>query len=464
MDFLDEDYIKERDLWLTRNRYFYSDIKRLFGYLIPEGSSVLEISFDDGWLLDALKPKTGMHLGFNKTVSEQGRNKYPRFKYVTTDEKDKLRITETFDYIILLNVVGSVTDLQGFFEQLHSVSNKDTKIVVTFYNYLWEPVIKLSEFFGFKQKQRIQNWLSVDDLAGLLDLANFEVIRDDRRLLWPKKIPIVSWFLNRLVARLPFFHRLNFWNYIIARPRPEFFQAKQYSVSVVVPVRNEKGMIGQIATRVPDMGEKTEIVFVEGGSHDGSWEEIIRIAKEHEGKRQIKFLKQTGQGKGDAVRAGFDVASGEILMILDADLTVPPEELGLFYKVAFSGQAEFVNGSRLVYPMEKQAMRFLNLLANKFFSLVFTWFLRSRVKDTLCGTKALFKKDYLKIAKNRRYFGDFDPFGDFDLIFGAHKLGLKIAELPVHYKERRYGQTNISRFRHGWLLLKMCMFAATKIE
>ncbi|MDP2724847.1 MAG: glycosyltransferase family 2 protein [Syntrophales bacterium] len=176
------------------------------------------------------------------------------------------------------------------------------------------------------------------------------------------------------------------------------------------------------------------------------------------------MLRQSGVGKGDAVRLGFAHAKGDILMILDADLTVPPECLPRFYDVLHRGKGEFANGVRLVYPMEKEAMRFLNLMGNKFFSRAFSWLLGQPIKDTLCGTKTLWKSDYDRIVANRSHFGDFDPFGDFDLLFGAAKLNIKIHEVPIRYMERSYGATNIQRWRHGWLLLKMVFFAVRRIK
>jgi glycosyltransferase involved in cell wall biosynthesis len=196
---------------------------------------------------------------------------------------------------------------------------------------------------------------------------------------------------------------------------------------------------------------------------DGTQEEINRIIAAYP-EKDIRLILQDGQGKGDAVRKGFSAAKGDILMILDADLTVPPEDLPKFYRALAENHGEFINGCRLVYPMEKQAMRFLNYIGNKFFSIMFTWILNQRFKDTLCGTKALLKKDYEKIQANRSFFGNFDPFGDFDLIFGAVKQNLKVVEVPIRYRERTYGRTNINRFRHGILLMKMTIFAYKKMR
>lgn len=453
-----------RERWVNRNRYFYSDMLRFLRYAIPPGSRVLQSGFDFGWLLNELHPARGVYLGMSEVLNQQGRSRFSHLTFVDDISEDQIFLKEKFDYIISSNVVGSVSDVQAYFQRLQVVAEPHTRIIVTYYNYLWEPIVKLGELVGLKQRLWIQNWLSAEDISLLLDLAGFEVIKKGRRLLLPKYVPLISWFFNRVLAKLPLVSRLNFWNYVIARPRPDQKQVRGYSVSVIVPARNEKGNIEAIAQKVPQMGKGTEIIFVEGGSADGTWEEIQRVAAKHQGSKTIRFVRQDGKGKGDAVRAGFELARGEILMILDADLTVPPEDLPRFYQVIASGYAEYAHGNRLVYPMEKQAMRFLNLLGNKFFSALFSWLLKQRIKDTLCGTKVMLKSDYLLLAANRGYFGDFDPFGDFDLIFGASKLSLKMVEIPVHYKERSYGATNINRFRHGWLLLRMCLFAMRKLE
>ncbi|MCL1915395.1 MAG: glycosyltransferase family 2 protein [Desulfovibrionaceae bacterium] len=232
---------------------------------------------------------------------------------------------------------------------------------------------------------------------------------------------------------------------------------------MVIPARNEAGNIENALLRTPEMGAGTEIIFVEGNSTDNTWESITEAIARHP-ERRCKALRQPGKGKGDAVRAGFAVAEGDILMILDADLTMPPETLPQFFEAIASNHGEFINGVRLVYPQEKEAMRFFNLVGNKFFSLAFSWLLGRPIKDTLCGTKVLSRANYLKIAANRAYFGDFDPFGDFDLLFGAARQNLKIVDLPVRYRERTYGETNISRWRDGFILLRMVLFALNRIK
>jgi glycosyltransferase involved in cell wall biosynthesis len=270
---------------------------------------------------------------------------------------------------------------------------------------------------------------------------------------------------------MPFIRRLCLYTYVIARPI-DIDPRKEKSVSVIIAAMNEKGNIESAVLRTPKMGESTEIIFVEGGSKDGTYEEIIRVSKKYSNNKgnkkgkisKILYAKQDGKGKGDAVRKGFDMATGDILMILDADLTVPPEDLPKFYEAIASNKGEFINGTRLVYPMEDQAMRTLNIIVNRAFSIIFTWILDQRFKDTLCGTKVISKKNYEKLKAGRLYFGNFDPFGDFDLIFGASKLNLKVIEVPIRYGARTYGSSNIQRFKHGWLLLKMCIFAMKKIK
>jgi hypothetical protein len=361
-------------------------------------------------------------------------------------------------------LVNDVWDVQAVLQQVAKLTTSHTRIIINAYSRLWEPVLKVAEWLDLAKPTLYQNWLTVDDIAGLLSLTDCEVIKQSQEILWPVGTWLWADLCNHFLVKLWPFTHLALTNFIVARPRPQAdLRAKLPSVSVIIPARNEAGNITEIFARTPHMGERTELVFVEGHSRDNTYAAVETAIAAHP-ERCCQLLGQTGEGKGDAVRLGFTRAKGDMLMILDADLTVPPEDLPRFYEALCSGKGEFINGVRLVYPMEKQAMRFLNLLGNKFFCLAFSWLLGQPIKDTLCGTKVLWKRDYEAIAANRAYFGDFDPFGDFDLIFGAVKLNLKITDLPIRYRERTYGSTNIQRWKHGWLLLRMVIFAAKRLK
>jgi hypothetical protein len=353
-------------------------------------------------------------------------------------------------------------DVQTALEQVRRLSHPRTRLILNLYSHLWQVILSLAQALNLAAPMLEQNWLTLADLSNLLNLSGFEVIRSWQEVLLPLPIPLLSAFFNRFLIRFwPFYH-LALSNFVVARPLPEAIEAEP-SVSVVIPARNEAGNICPIFERVPQMGSRMELIFVEGHSRDDTYAVIEREIAAHADVPSL-LLRQTGIGKADAMRLGFAHASGDILMILDADLTVPPEDLPRFYRAICSRKGEFVNGVRLVYPMERQAMRPFNFLGNKFFSLAFSWLLGQPIKDTLCGTKVLWRKDYDLIVSNRSYFGDFDPFGDFDLLFGAARLNLKIIDLPIRYRERSYGTTNISRWKHGWLLLKMVLFAARRIK
>jgi ubiquinone/menaquinone biosynthesis C-methylase UbiE len=451
-----------RQYWRTRNSYYYNDQERYFRFLVSEGLSILELGCGTGDLLNSLKPKRGVGIDFSHKMIDIAKKRFPHLEFHTADIEQMEGWDETFDVLIISDVVGHLMDIEETFRNLHIFCRPDTRIIISYYNLLWEPILKVGELLGLKMPQHNQNWLSSDDICNLLSLAHFQVVKSDFRLLVPKRIPWFSDFINRYFASLPGLRRLCLCQYIVARSIKQK-EKREFSTTILIPCKNEKGNIEPAVKRIPPFGNHQEIIFVDGHSTDGTQEEIKRIIKAHP-EKDIGLMTQDGQGKGDAVRQGFAAAKGDILMILDADLTVPPEDLPKFYRALSEDHGEFINGCRLVYPMEKQAMRFLNYLGNKFFSMMFTWILNQGFKDTLCGTKALLKKDYEKIQANRSYFGDFDPFGDFDLIFGAVKQNLKVVEVPIRYRERTYGRTNISRFSHGWLLMRMTVFAYKKIK
>lgn len=443
--------------------YYWNYITRYCDYFIHDDDTVLEIGCGTGELLAELKGKRKLGIDFSEKMIEGARKNYPDLEFRVMDANE-LEIEQTFDVVVISNLIGSLVDIQKALEEVHSVCHERTRVILTYFNFVWEPSLRLAEFLKLKKNQPVQNWLSHKDIMNVLYLAGFEVYRRNRNVLVPFKIPCVSWFLNDIVSKLPLFNAFALNQFIFARELPGLRPRQEASVSIVIPARNESGNIENAILRMPDFSSHQEIIFVEGNSTDDTYAEILRIQNKYQETHDIKVFQQEGKGKYDAVKKGYAHASGEVLMILDADLTVPPEDLPKFYNALVSGKGEFINGTRLVYTMEKKAMRFLNMLGNKFFSMAFSWLLEQPVKDTLCGTKVMYRTDYEKLVKNRKFFGDFDPFGDFDLLFGAYKLNLKIIDLPVRYQERVYGDTNISRFKHGLVLLRMWGFAIRKIK
>jgi ubiquinone/menaquinone biosynthesis C-methylase UbiE len=440
--------------------YYQRYLRRYFAFVIPPGARVIEVGCGLGDLLAAVQPSHGLGIDFSAAMVGLARSRHPDLEFQVADALD-FSADEQFDYIILADLVNDLPDVQAVLERLRTVTHPGTRLVLNFFSNLWRPILGIAERLGLKGPTALQNWLSASDMANLLHLADWEVVRTDARLLWPAGTPWVAPLLNRWVA--PLLRHMCLTTIMVARPRPQPMARPHFSCSVVIPARNEAGNIEAAIQRTPEMGLGTEIIFIEGHSKDNTWGEINQAAARHP-ERRIKILKQQSVGKGGAVREAFAAATGDLLFILDADLTMPPEELPKFYALARAGTSEFVNGVRLVYPMEHEAMRFLNMVANKFFGLAFSWLLGQHLKDTLCGTKVLFRADYDAIARQRAYFGDFDPFGDFDLLFGAAKLNLRMLDVPIRYQARTYGQTNIQRWRHGWLLLRMMLFAALRIK
>jgi 2-polyprenyl-3-methyl-5-hydroxy-6-metoxy-1,4-benzoquinol methylase len=445
--------------------YYHQQLEHYHTLLVSPGMRVLEIGCGTGDLLAAMKPAVGVGVDFSEEMIKQARQKHPELRFIQADAHELL-LDGQFDVIVLSDLVNDLWDVQAVFRRIAPLAHPRTRLIVNTYSYLWAPLLATAQRLGLSKSTLEQNWLTVEDLINLLGLTDFQVIKHSPEILLPLPLPFLSKLANRFLVKLWPFYLAALTNFVIARPTklPKLNTAlKEPRVSVIIPARNEAGNIERIFTRTPSMGSSTELIFVEGHSRDDTYAAIERAMRKYP-HWPCKLLKQTGQGKGDAVRLGFTEASGDILMILDADLTVPPEDLPCFYEALVSGKGEFINGVRLVYPMQRQAMRFVNIIGNKFFSFAFSWLLKQPIKDTLCGTKVLWKRDYDLIAANRSYFGDFDPFGDFDLLFGAAKLNLKIVELPIRYRERTYGTTNIQRWKHAWLLLRMVLFAARRIK
>jgi ubiquinone/menaquinone biosynthesis C-methylase UbiE len=449
---------------LRSSNYYHRRLAEIYRFLIPPGQRVLELGCGEGNLLAALEPSTGVGVDFSPAMIARARAGHPELEFILKDAQE-LELQATFDCIIISDLVNDLWDVAAVFERMAPVCGPQTRIVINTYSRLWEIPLNMARRIGLANPTPALNWLTADDLVNMLYLSGFELIRRWQEILFPLRVPVIDAVCNKYLVKISPFRLAALTNFLIARPawQREVARGGKPLVSVVVPARNEAGNVENIFRRLPEMGAGTELIFVEGHSTDDTYAAIERAAANYPARR-VKILRQTGRGKGDAVRAGFAAAQGEVLMILDADLTVAPEDLPRFYEVLRTGKGEFVNGVRLVYPMEERAMRFFNLVANKFFAGAFSWLLGQTIKDTLCGTKVLSRKNYELIARNRAYFGEFDPFGDFDLIFGAAKLNLKIIDLPIRYAERTYGETNIARWRHGPVLLRMVMFACRRIK
>jgi len=456
------DNIAERKAGVL-TRHYRTRLTEIYRHVVGECSSILEIGCGSGDLLNALNPAKGVGIDISPKMIARAQQQYPDLQFVCADAQ-AFDLGETvFDVIILSDVLNDLWDVQAVLTHLQRYCDKSTRIIFNVFSHAWEYPRHFFEMLGLVTPNLSQNWLTPIDVHNLADLAGYEQVKHWEEVLCPLPIPVVASFCNRILVKMPLFRAAALTNFYVFRPHSKSDKRDAVpSVSVIVAARNESGHIDELMQRIPDMGSHTEIVFVEGNSTDDTYQVIEEAISKS--ARDCKLLKQPGKGKGDAVRAGFAIAKGDILMILDADITVPPEDLQRFVDVLASGAGEFANGVRLVYPMQDDAMRFLNLLGNKFFSWAFSWLLGQPIRDTLCGTKVLWATDYQKIANGRSYFGEFDPFGDFDLLFGAARQNLKILEVPIRYRARRYGETNISRWSHGWLLLQMVVFAARRIK
>jgi len=451
-----------RSKWIGRNRYYYESVLRLFRFLVEPQKRVLNVRCQTGFILDAVQPKRALGIEISPEMVAIANAAAPAFEYQVCFPED-FKSNETFDYVIFSDI-GDTVDVQKALLSMKSACEPHTRLIIYSYNHLWEPLWSLAQRLGMKIPQTEQNWFSEQDIQGLLAITGYEWLKTYRLILFPKYIPLLSPLINRLVAKLPLINRLCMVQVLVARPRLQLPDPSSVSVSVIIPCKDERGNVQAAVERIPQLGRHTEIIFCDDKSTDGTADEVRRMQREHPG-RSIKLVDGPGICKAQNVWAGFRAASGDVLMILDADLTVMPEELPYFFNAIASGDVEFVNGSRLVYPMPKAAMKATNMIGNKFFSIVFSYLLGQPVKDTLCGTKVLWRSDWDRIVSLIGSWGTEDRWGDYELLFGAAKLDLRIMDQPVHYQERVYGATKMTRvFKNGLIMLRMCYYGFLKLK
>ena len=469
-----------REGFRRRNAVYHHTLEAIVRAHVPEGKRVLQLGCGTGALLAAAKPSFGVGVDLSAGMLAEARRLHPEphLAFVRGDA-EALPLGGVFDYVIGCDLIGYLEDIERALEGLRAVCGPETRVLFSYFNFTWQPLLAAAEALGLKLPTLDQNWLGRGDIENLFALADYQLEDEGVRLLSPFSLGPLTSLVNDRLATAPGLRHLALVDYFVARPLPRA-PVRPLSVSVVVPCRNEAGNIAEAVERTPEMGTGTELVFVDGSSTDGTVEEIERQIALHRGKRNLRLVHQVPPrdagaagtpddlmlpaGKGDAVRKGFAAATGDVLMILDADLTVPPEELPKFFEAIARGKGRLANGTRLVYPLEDEAMKFFNMIGNRFFSVVFTWLLGQRIKDTLCGTKVLLREDYQLIASNRAYFGEFDPFGDFDLLFGASHANLPIVEVPVRYRRRSYGSTKVRLVRHGLILLRMSVIGFWKLK
>jgi ubiquinone/menaquinone biosynthesis C-methylase UbiE len=460
------DQIAETDAFPRRMQGgFHRQLRAYYQFHVVEGQRVLEFGCAHGDLIASLRPSFGRGVDLSGKMIDSARKRYGSgaLHFSVGDVLD-FAGDETFDVIILDYLIGYLPDVHEALSRVRALCHERTRVHVTSLNHLWEPMLKLARWLKLATPQPPSNWLSAADLKNILELNGFELVRSGTEQLFPFDWPLLAPLCNRFLVRCPLVQHFGMTLAVVARPACAPELPGGLSSSVVVPARNESGNIKAALERIPTLGRGTEVIFVEGHSADDTWEVIQREVAAYQGPHQVRAIQQPGKGKWDAVFAGFQIARGDVLVIQDGDLTAPPEDLPKFYDAIASGRCEFANGCRLVYPMESEAMRFLNLLGNKFFAATLSFVLGQPIKDSLCGTKMLLRSDYERLLKRIEILGDFDPFGDFNLLFGSAMLDLKIRDVLVRYRDRTYGDTNISRFRHGWILLRMTWFGLRKIR
>ena len=445
---------KNLDFWKEKNWYYHNLLRQIFKKYIPEGSKVLQIGYGLGDALAALYPQKAMSIDEDEELIDISKRRFPSIQFIKAKPEEVI-VKGKYDYVIIPNSVAHFYDIQTVLEKTLKVLSKNSKVVMTATNPRWEQIFYILEKLKLKRPEDSRNWLRLADLRNIFEISGYDVEESGYSILIPAHIPFFSNLVNNFIKGSGFLAQFCVEEYIVAR-KAKLRRKKNLSCTVLIPCYNEEENIKQAIATVPKMGTKTEILVVDDGSSDKTAQVVKRVMKKNKNLKLISY--KPNQGKGYAVKKGFDAVVTDTMMIQDADMTVPPEELPRFFNLIAEGKADFVNGTRMIYPMEEEAMRQLNLVGNLIFSWIFSWLLGQKVTDTLCGTKALFKRDYKKIKMGG------ESWGDFDLLFGASENKLKIVDLPVHYKKRVAGKSKMKAFKHGLVLAKMCIVGLWRLK
>ena len=442
-------FAKLDEKFKNKNKYYYDHIRHILDRYVSKGKTVVDLGCGHGSLLAHTQPSRGLGLDISERMIEYARYKFPQLEFKTTAIED-ISLGETFDYVLMINVLDHLHDMWDVLKGVENLVHEGSLICITTLNPLWQPIFSIAETLKLKMPEGPHNYVQIDDIINLLKIFDYSVLKKEIILPVPKKIPILSDLLNAVVSHIPGLRNLGAVQVVIARKEvssPE----RSYSCSVIVPCHNEEKNVHECAETIPQMGKGTEVIFVNDGSTDETENELYKITQRYPHIKVVSYKEN--KGKGHAVRKGFEQATGDILMIFDADLTVPAADLHEFYYPLAHHKAEFVNGSRLMYPIERLAMRTLNLWGNFFFGMLVSWLIGQRLTDTLCGTKAFFRKEFHRMKIQM------DKWGDFDFLFSTKELNLKLVEIPIHYKMRRTGISKMKTFQHTLLLSRVCLWA-----
>lgn len=359
-------------------------------------------------------------------------------------------IEKKFDVIVVTDVLEIYSDIYLFLEKLNNLLEDNGKLILSSVNTRWGNLLKIAELLGLKSKTNNFSYIHLNKIEKISNGAGYDLIETITRQFIPFKFLYLGNIINKILELLLFYFKFGVKTYIVLRKIS--IREKSLSKTIIIPAKNEEGNLEELVSRIPKF-ENCEIIFSIGESSDRTLEVSKKIIDKNS-DFNIKLIEQSKNGKANAVWEAIALSSGDVLAILDSDLSVDPETLKDFFKIIESNSADFVNGTRLVYEMEKGSMRIINKLGNRVFQYLIGKIINEDLTDSLCGTK-VFKKDLIKkIFWWQDNFNLKDPFGDFDLIFAASYTGQKILEYPIHYRTRKYGTTQISRFRDGFKLVK----------
>tara|TARA_B110000977_G_scaffold125183_1_gene160299 strand:+ start:1495 stop:2904 length:1410 start_codon:yes stop_codon:yes gene_type:complete len=441
---------ESRENFLKKKNFLFDEISKALNYLINDSNYVKFFCCGNSSIVNKVNSK-------NIYINEINNTFINSLTKSEIKKEDEINKNLNFDHIVIADIEHQKFITKNLIDLNEKIDN-ECRVIVLSKSIFWSTLINF-----YKKIKNIgpdkNNFLPYSNLRKIFLNTNFEIVKNEKIIFFPFQFSLLTKFINQ-IFRFPvlnFFCMINLT--VLKKVQKKNYQAEGKKISFIIPCKNEGGNIKFFYEKIINSTINAEFLFGNDNSSDNTLDEIKKLQQAIPNK-EIKIYDGPGVCKSENVYKGINLASGEIILIYDADLTVSFDDLVNSINLLLKTDADFINCTRMIMPQQKNAMKFLNFYGNLFFAFLFSILFKQKITDTLCGTKIFFKKDWEQIKKYNNTWGAKDLWGDFDLLLGAYKNNLKIVENPISYTDRKEDETKMTGIIKNSIRMLIITFVA----